>query len=95
MYEIIIKKKDTITTVKTGEYTTIDERPYTQEEVDEACREYTEMDKPEKDHFIKSVYGYAPKKETQEEIEREIFRIEVDGDIDIWHVIDAINRASE
>ena len=95
MYEIIIKQKSIVTITEQGKYTIVEERPYTEEEMKEACSDYRTQDDPKNDHFIKHLYGYPPNREKQEEIEREIFRMEIDGDIDIWHVIDAINRASK
>lgn len=86
MYEITIKEIKSVTKVERGEHTVIEERPYTQKELDDANAFYREHSAKE----IKRIYGYAPDREVTSEVTSEIIKQRVES-IDLVAVIKAIN----
>lgn len=87
MFEITIKEIKTVTKLVRGEHTVIDERPYTDDELSD-CGMYRAAGK---DGETKRVYGYAPDREEDVKIDREIFSQTVE-DLDLPAVIKAINK---
>ena len=87
MYEIRITKKEFKEVPRGGEWTVIEKRPYTQEEL----KEYNPLAQKEYANGIKEVRGYTPDRVVQEEVTRDILRQDVE-ELDVPAVIKAINK---
>lgn len=84
MYKITIEKTTTKSVTKRGEYTTIDQRPWKLEEVDESG--YRIQDLP----ALKNIIGYAPDFQGVEEEKSTIYTQQVE-EMNLPGVIKAIN----
>jgi len=93
-YEIIIKRTTTKTVTKRGEWTTIDQRPWTKEELEKAYCD--DPNSRSQEQFLerspmKEVYGYAPDVQAEQTESTEILKQTVD-ELDLPAVIKAINK---
>lgn len=91
-YQITITKIDTATKMKEGAWTTVDRRPWTDEELNEAAGAYGKS----KDSLIekeplKEVRGYAPNRPAEETTSTVILTQTVE-ELDLASVIKAINN---
>lgn len=86
MYQIVIKKIEKKTETSNGNWTIIDKRPYTEEELENVPPHNRSRYNDE----LKEVYGYPPPHE--KEVEREVKVLEQTVDeLDLVEVIKAIN----
>lgn len=89
-YEITIKKIEEKPVTKRGEWTIVDKRPWTKEELSkESATSYSETDFL-KMNPLKEIRGYAPDWNGIEKSETEILKQTVDS-LDLAAVIKAIN----
>lgn len=87
-YKIEITKAETKTVTKRGDFTVIEERPWTKEELDEATDHFRKADDQP---TLKQVRGYAPN--FQEVINTQVKVLEQTvEDLDLAQVIKAINN---
>ena len=86
MYEIIIKKTETITKPCGKDWKVIEQRPVTKEDVENAFGAEESYDGKMKD-----VYGYTPGIDKPIEEEREVLRQTVE-ELDLATVIKAVNN---
>lgn len=92
MYEITIKKIESVPTVERGRYTVVDKRPYTNKELESANDIYRACyEKLDPKAAIKEVMGYAPDEEVMKEITVDVLTQRVD-DLDLAAVIKAVNK---
>ena len=90
-YEITIKKIEPRTITKRGEYTVIDKRPWTEQELNEVnTRIYGSTDDFLSKNQLKEVHGYTPSWEGFELVETELLKQTVDK-LDLNEVIRAVN----
>jgi hypothetical protein len=92
-YKITIEKTEEKTIIERGDYQVIDERPYSDEEVNNMNqrdqRDFRER-APEQGILIKKIYGYPEDKTTIKQYTKKVFEQEVD-ELDVASVIKAIN----
>lgn len=89
MFEITIKEMTTERKIVRGEHTIIDRRPYTDAELNE-CSIYRQSDAG-KQGETKPIYGYAPDREQEVDVQRELLKQTVEK-LDLSSVIKAINN---
>ena len=85
MFKITITEIKDVKTIKTPEWTTVEKRPYTPEELkNSGDSEYYKQQ-------LKSVTGHTPEIEQTVQVEIEILKQVID-DLDLNNVIKAINK---
>jgi hypothetical protein len=88
VYEIIVNKIEKATRTVQGDWCVVEQRPYTDAEVEKANREW--RGNREKVTETRDIYGYAPPKTIQEELKRQVYRQEVD-EVELGALIKAVN----
>lgn len=86
MYEIIIKKKETVNKTVNGDWKIIEKRPYTQKEYDDACNPF----KSDPKELLKEIYGYTPPTVKSVEVETLLLHQFIEN-LDLRNVILSIN----
>jgi hypothetical protein len=89
MYEVTIKEIKTEKKMMPGNFTVVDERPYTEQELNNAYSGFLNSYLAKKG-AIKEIRDYAPPVEKDVEIEHEIYRQRVEV-MEFQEVIKAIN----
>jgi hypothetical protein len=90
-YKITITKVETIQATEPGEFTTIEERPWTQDELNSeraAC--YGDFSGFLEKTPLKKVFGYSPRRTVDKQIETEVLKQTVE-ELDLPAVIKAVN----
>lgn len=86
-YTVTIVKNEQVKSMKQGEWTTVDKRPWTESEM-QASANY--WDKSVDKEPLKEIRGYAPDREVIESKEVQVLRQTIDT-LDLAAVIKAIN----
>lgn len=89
-YSIVITKIEEKTVTKHGEYNTIDERPWTNEDFNKDKSAYQKPEVFLAANPLKRIFGYAPSWEGVEIEETQLLKQTVD-ELDLTAVIKAIN----
>ena len=84
MYTITITKTEEVTRQKGNDWTLIDTRPYTKEELAKTS------DSNHFEHKLKEIRGYTPEIDYTDEQETQIFKQSIE-DLDMANVILAVN----
>lgn len=90
-YQVTITRIEEKKSVKKGEWTTIDRRPWTTKELSEESKYSSTVEAFLEKNPTKAVLGYAPDQETVEKVQVQVLAQTVE-DIDIGAVIKAINK---
>lgn len=88
-YHVTLTKVEYRTVTRKGEWGTVDERPWTQKELDDNAKAYNQQDFLEKNP-LKKVYGYKPDIADVEPKETKVLEQTLE-DIDLPAVIKALN----
>lgn len=89
MFEITVREITTERKLVRGEHVVIDERPFTEKELAEAP--YWQTTDAGKQGKLKPIYGYAPEREQEVDVQRELLKQTVEK-LDLPAVIKAINN---
>jgi hypothetical protein len=89
-FEIIIKRKRTVTQIERGQWALLEKRPWTDKELADASPSYSGKEKFLETNPLKEVNGYRPEREVLAVEETEILKQTVET-LDLAAVIKAIN----
>lgn len=90
-YKITITKIEERTVTKRGEFTLVNERPWTEEELNkEMASHYGDRQEFLKDNPLKKIRDYAPSWQGIEQVETEVLKQTVET-LDLAAVIKAVN----
>lgn len=90
-YKITITKVESVELIERGEWTIVEERPWTEEELGvERSAKYGDWQEFLKQNPLKEVYGYAQGRSAIKEVETEVLKQTVET-LDLSAVIKAIN----
>lgn len=90
MYKIVITKVATAKEIRRGEWTVVENRPWTSAEIAAAAEAYVPKSFVEKTP-TKAIYGYTPEREATVQTEIEVLKQTVDA-LDLAAVIKAVNN---